>query len=206
MFTGIISAIGTIVSREPLTDGLRLTIAAPSTWLRDVALGDSIAHNGVCLTVTHKSPAHKSTASSRHYQVDVSGETLRCTTGFNAPLNTPINLEKALRTQDFIGGHLVSGHVDGVGKVTQFEALGESYFLEIRAPKALRPCIAPKGSITVDGVSLTVNRIRGRRFCINLIRHTLSATTLGRLHVGAEVNLEIDLIARYTARLLGLDA
>jgi len=197
MFTGIVATTGKITHIEPLADGLRLTVAAPGLGLRDVAIGDSIAHSGVCLTVINKK------ASS--YQVDVSRETLNCTVGLDRE-GGDVNLEKAMRLSDFIGGHLVSGHVDGVGKVEKFEPVGESHELVIKAPKGLAKYIARKGSITVDGVSLTTNRVKGRRFSINLIPHTVEVTTLKRLHAGAKVNLEVDLIARYVERMLNPDS
>lgn len=193
MFTGIITAIGKISKIEPLETGLRLTVEAPADYLKDVAIGDSIAHNGVCLTVIAK---QKNT-----YQVEVSRETLDCTVGLDIE-GGELDLEKALRLSDFIGGHLVSGHVDGVGEVVRFEPLGESHRLEIRVPKGLAKYIARKGSIAVDGVSLTTHRVKGRIFSINLIPHTLAVTTLKRLHPGAKVNLEVDLIARYVERML----
>ena len=196
MFTGIITAIGKISHAQPLEKGLRLTIKAPGLKLTDVALGDSIAHGGVCLTVIAK--------KKDSYQVDVSKETLDCTIGLDA-VGGEVNLEKAMRLTDFIGGHLVSGHVDGVGEVEKFEPVGESHELVIKAPKALAKYIARKGSITVDGVSLTTNRVGGkggRRFSINLIPHTVEVTTLRRLKAGSRVNLEIDLIARYVERML----
>jgi riboflavin synthase len=193
MFTGIITAIGKITRIDPLEAGLRLTIEAPGLDLQDVAIGDSIAHSGVCLTVIAK--------KKNAYQVDVSRETLSCTVGLDR-LGGEVNLEKALRLNDFIGGHLVSGHVDGVGEVVRYAPLGESHLLEIKAPKALSRYIARKGSIAVDGVSLTTNRIKGRTFSINLIPHTVAATTLKHLHPGARVNLEVDLIARYVERML----
>ncbi|MCX7164766.1 MAG: riboflavin synthase [Rhodocyclales bacterium] len=193
MFTGIITAAGKISHAQPLEKGVRLTIEAPGLNLADVALGDSIAHGGVCLTVIAK--------RKNSYQVDVSRETLDCTVGLDEP-GGEVNLEKAMRLSDFIGGHLVSGHVDGVGEVEKFEKIGESHELVIKAPKALAKYIARKGSITVDGVSLTTNRVKGRRFSINLIPHTVEVTTLKRLHPGARVNLEVDLIARYVERML----
>ena len=193
MFTGIITAVGKISQALPLEKGVRLTIDAPGLKLADVALGDSIAHGGVCLTVIAK--------KKNSFQVDVSRETLDCTVGLDAP-GGEVNLEKAMRLSDFIGGHLVSGHVDGVGEVVKFEPIGESHELVIKAPKNLAKFIARKGSITVDGVSLTTNRVKGRRFSINLIPHTVEVTTLGQLKTGSRVNLEIDLIARYVERML----
>jgi len=193
MFTGIVAATGKITHLQPLEKGLRLTVAAPGLKLADVAIGDSIAHNGVCLTVIAKKRGS--------YQVDVSRETLDCTVGLDLP-NGELNLEKAMRLSDFIGGHLVSGHVDGVGEVLKFEEIGESHQLVIKAPKALAKYIARKGSITVDGVSLTTNKVKGRTFSINLIPHTVAVTTLNRLGAGSKVNLEVDLIARYVERML----
>ncbi|NWG30723.1 MAG: riboflavin synthase [Rhodocyclaceae bacterium] len=193
MFTGIVTATGKIARIEPLETGLRLTIEAPGLDLKDVAIGDSIAHSGVCLTVIAK--------KKNAYQVEVSKETLSCTVGLDVE-GGEVNLEKAMRLSDFIGGHLVSGHVDGVGEVTKFAPVGESHLLEIKAPKELAKYIARKGSITVDGVSLTTNRVKGRSFSINLIPHTVEVTTLKRLHPGAKVNLEVDLIARYVERML----
>ncbi len=207
MFTGIISAIGTITQTTALETGLRLTIHAPALDLSDVALGDSIAHNGVCLTVISK--------QGDTYQVDVSRETLNCTVGLDGAdgagsaggtsgTDAPkeLNLEKALRLADRLGGHLVAGHVDGVGEVIRFAPVGESHELIIRAPQALAKTIAPKGSITVNGVSLTTNRITNADFSINLIPHTMAMTTLHHLRVGSRVNLEVDLIARYVERIL----
>lgn len=194
MFTGIVATTGTISHLQALEKGVRLTVSAPALKLADVALGDSIAHSGVCLTVIAK--------KKDSYQVDVSEETLRCTVGLET-LGAEVNLEKAMRLSDFIGGHLVSGHVDGVGSVVTFDKIGESHELVIEAPKKLAKYIARKGSITVDGVSLTTNKVKGRRFSINLIPHTVAVTTLKRLHPGATVNLEVDLIARYVERMLG---
>ncbi|HEY6898857.1 MAG TPA: riboflavin synthase [Rhodocyclaceae bacterium] len=194
MFTGIVAATGRISKIQPLEKGLRLTVEAPGLKLADVAVGDSIAHGGVCLTVIAK----KKTS----YQIDVSRETLDCTVGLDVE-GGEVNLEKAMRLSDFIGGHLVSGHVDGVGEVEKFEPVGESHELVIKAPKGLAKYIARKGSITVDGVSLTTNRVKGRKFSINLIPHTVEVTTLKHLQAGSRVNLEIDLIARYVERMLG---
>jgi riboflavin synthase len=192
VFSGIVAATGRITHLQALEKGLRLTVEAPGLDLSDVALGDSIAHGGVCLTVIEKDGAN--------YKVDVSRETLDCTVGLDAP--GEVNLEKALRLADRLGGHLVTGHVDGVGEVLKFEKIGESHEMVIRAPKALAKYIARKGSVTVDGVSLTVNRVTGTDFSINLIPHTVAVTTLKRLQAGSRVNLEIDLVARYIERML----
>lgn len=203
MFTGIISGLGRLSDSAPLgadpSHGKRLTIATPPGYLADVQLGDSIALNGACMTVTNFD------AEADWFTVDISAESLDKTAGLADP--GPLNLEKALRASDRLGGHLVSGHVDGVGTVTKFAPVGESWDLCIAAPQALGRYLAYKGSITVNGVSLTVNRVTDRadttELSINLIPHTLEHTTLGTLTVGARVNLEIDLIARYVERMLG---
>ena len=195
MFSGIIAAVGRITELTPRNDGtptVRLSVDAGLLDLNDVAIGDSIACNGVCLTVVE--------TSGGKFCVDVSPETLSCTIGLDAPGR--INLEKALRLADRLGGHLVSGHVDGVGEVLRFDPVGDNRLLEIRAPQSLAKYIARKGSITVNGVSLTTNTVDGASFSINLIPHTLEATTLGGLQSGHKVNLEIDLIARYVERML----
>lgn len=192
MFTGIIAALGRIRTLTPLADGVRLTIEAAGLGLEDVALGDSVAVNGVCLTVVRKDAAA--------LDFEVSGETLRCTVGLDAP--GEVNLEKAMRVSDRLGGHLVSGHVDGVGEVVRFEPVGESMELVVRAPAELARYIARKGSVTVNGVSLTTNRVQGAEFSINLIPHTLEATNLKHLKAGSRVNVEVDLLARYLERLL----
>jgi riboflavin synthase len=202
MFTGIISGLGRIVDVRALGadagHGKRLTIEAPPGYLADVALGDSIALNGACMTVTSFD------AGASRFTIDISAESLRLTAGLGEP--GPVNLEKALRAHDRLGGHLVSGHVDGLGEVAHFAPVGESWELRVRAPRELGRFLAYKGSITVNGVSLTVNTVRdgaaGCEFSINLIPHTLQHTTLGTLQPGARVNLEIDLIARYVARML----
>lgn len=192
MFTGIVAATGRITHLQMLEQGLRLTIEAPDLDLGDVAIGDSIAHGGVCLTVIEK--------AGTSYKVDVSRETLNCTIGLDAP--GEVNLEKAMRLADRLGGHLVSGHVDGVGEILRFDKIGESHELVIRAPKELARYIARKGSVTVNGVSLTTNSVQGAEFSINLIPHTVEVTTLKHCRPGGKVNLEVDLIARYVERML----
>ena len=195
MFTGIVQAVGRINDISPVGGadaGVRIRVATAALDTADIVIGDSVAVSGACLTVVEK--------STGELAFDVSAESLRCTTGLAVP--GAVNLEKALRFGDRLGGHLVSGHVDGVGAVTQFHAVGESHALEIEAPAALARYIAVKGSITVDGVSLTVNQVSGARFAVNLIPHTLAVTTLGALQVGKMVNLEVDLLARYLERLV----
>lgn len=191
MFTGIIQAVGHIERIEPIGDDVRLTIATGDLDMQDVALGDSIATSGVCLTAI--------ACDDRSFQVHVSKETLSCTVGLDTP--KPVNLEKALRLSDRLGGHLVSGHVDGVGQVVRFDPVGDCMLLTIRAPHALSRYVAVKGSIAVDGVSLTVNTVDHDTFSINLIPHTLEMTTLRHLGVGSRVNLEVDQIARYVERM-----
>ncbi len=203
MFTGIITGVGRILSAEPLgasgTHGRQLRILSPSDYLNDVTVGDSIALNGACMTVTGLE------SSSGTFSVDISAESLARTTGLAQP--GAINLEKALRANDRLGGHLVSGHVDGIGSVIRFAEVGESWDLRILAPLALAKYLAYKGSLTVNGVSLTVNRVddleNGCEVRINLIPHTIENTALAELRAGSLVNLEIDLIARYVERMLG---
>ena len=196
MFTGIIEAIGKIERVERTAANTRLAISGAALGLADVAVGDSIAVDGVCLTVVAKDGAS--------FSADVSGETLACTAGFEP--GCEVNLEKSLRFGDRVGGHLVSGHVDGVARVAAMENLGASWRLEIEAPIELGRYIARKGSIAVNGVSLTVNRVENRQtasmFEINLIPHTHSATALRNLKSGCAVNLEVDLMARYIERML----
>jgi riboflavin synthase len=200
MFTGIVAAVGNITSVTPLEAGVRLDIDAGTLPLGDVALGDSIAINGACMTVVAR--------TGTTFAVDVSRESLNRTVGLAAP--GEVNLEKALTLAERIGGHLVTGHVDGLGQVHSFDAVGESRELVIDAPVELAKFMAYKGSVVVNGVSLTVNRVDdlqvdGRplcRFSINLIPHTIAVTTLRHLQPGAMVNLEIDLIARYVERML----
>jgi riboflavin synthase len=203
MFTGIITGLGRIVQVQALgstaSQGKRLTIETPAAYLDDVQVGDSIALNGACMTVTAFDPA------AHRFHIDISPESLDKTAGLNAL--GPVNLEKALRANDRLGGHLVSGHVDGIGRVTRFAPVGDDWHeLRVLAPAELGKFLAYKGSMTVNGVSLTVNRIDDRpdgcEFSINLIPHTLHNTSLGGLAAGQRVNLEVDLIARYVERML----
>ncbi len=208
MFTGIVAAVGKINTVTPLVGGsfagVRLEVDAGPMSLADVALGDSIAINGACMTVVEKTDST--------FSVDVSRESLNCTVGLDAP--GEVKLEKALTLAERLGGHLVSGHVDGLGRVHSFEAIGESWELVIDAPGEMAKFFAFKGSVVVNGVSLTVNRVEdldteaGKvcRFSINLIPHTISVTTLRHLKAGSQVNLEIDLIARYVERMLSRSA
>ena len=193
MFSGIIADVGTISSALDREGGLRLSVSTEDLGMDDVSLGDSIAVSGVCLTVVK--------IDGNTFTVDVSRETLDCTVGLNKQ-GRLVNLEKALRLSDRLGGHMVSGHVDGVGEVVAFNDIGESWRLIVRAPKSLAKYIAMKGSITIDGVSLTVNNVAATEFEVNLIPHTLAVTTLNQLSAGAKVNLEIDLIARYVESML----
>ena len=205
MFTGIITGVGRIVAihslGSSLDHGKRLTIETPVAYLDDVGLGDSIALNGACMTATTLD------APRNQFTIDISAESLNKTCGL-AELG-PINLEKALRAHDRLGGHIVSGHVDGIGRVTHFAQVGESWELRIHTPAGISKYLAYKGSITVNGVSLTVNRVKdlpgkdaGCEISINLIPHTVENTALGQLQAGSPVNLEIDLIARYVERML----
>jgi riboflavin synthase len=202
MFTGIITGLGRITEARALgadaSHGKRLAVETPPGYLADVRLGDSIAINGACMTVTSLAPG------ANLFTLDISVESLDKTAGLAEP--GPVNLEKAMRANDRLGGHMVSGHVDGIGEVSHFAEVGESWELRIRTPAELARFVAYKGSITVNGVSLTVNRVidgaEGSELSINLIPHTLENTTLGALEVGDRVNLEIDLIARYVERML----
>lgn len=191
MFTGIVQAVGTIQTVTPLAKGVRLVVDAGALDSSGIAIGDSICVQGACLTVVAR--------SGRRLSFDVLRETLQCTAGLDRP--GKVNLEKSLALGDPIGGHLVTGHVDGVGVVVK----RNGSLLGVRAPKPLARYVARKGSICVDGVSLTVNRVRGSAFEVNLIAHTLAVTTLERLARGAKVNLEVDLIARYVERMLARD-
>ena len=212
MFTGIITGVGRIVAIHSLGNtshhGKRLTIETPSGYLDDVRLGDSIALNGACMTAVTLDTAYN------QFTIDISAESLSKTSGL-AELGT-INLEKALRASDRLGGHIVSGHVDGMGRVAYFAEVGESWELRIVAPRALAKYMAYKGSITVNGVSLTVNKVedladdgmghRGCEISINIIPHTISNTALGSLKAGSSVNLEIDTVARYVERMLSSES
>jgi len=191
VFSGIVAALGRISKIETRPGGVRIAVSAARLGMDDVSVGDSIAVNGVCLTVIIKTPTG--------FEADVSAETLKCTVGLDA--QGEVNLEKALRLADRLGGHLVTGHIDGVGEVTKFVAAGESVLLAVRAPAELARYIARKGSVAVQGVSLTVNEVHGPEFEVNLIPHTVSVTTLRHLKPGAKVNLEVDLVARYVERL-----
>jgi riboflavin synthase len=198
MFTGIIQTIGHITHIAPLVSGqdFAVTVQTSSDYLSDVMIGDSIAMNGACMTVV--------AFDEDAFVIHISQESLSKTTGLQQIGR--VNLEKALRLQDRIGGHLVTGHVDGLGVVHQFHAVGDSWYLAIHAPRNLAKFIAYKGSITVNGVSLTVNQVQDAAdnvmFCINVIPHTLQVTTLGQLQIGQQVNLEIDVVARYCERML----
>jgi len=204
MFTGIITAVGQITSAQVKGDGLHLLVEVPAGYLDDVALGDSIAIQGACMTATQ--------LQGNAFSLDISRESLNKTVGLDR--FGPVNLEKAMRLNDRLGGHLVSGHVDGAGKVAHFSQVANdaygSWLLRIEAPKDLAPYLAYKGSIVVNGVSLTVNKTEdSSNACvvdINLIPHTLQSTTLGNLQQGDAVNLEVDLIARYVARMLETQA
>ena len=200
MFTGIIQAVGRIERSEPLGDGRRLRIHAPGLGLTEVRLGDSIAINGACMTVVAR--------DEQGFEIDVSAESLARTAGLDGL--GEVNLEKAMRVGDRLDGHIVSGHVDGRGRVEVLEPVAESWHFVVLAPPELSRYLAYKGSITVNGVSLTVNRVEdtaeGTRVHINLIPHTVQVTTLGRLRPGDAVNLEIDTIARYVERMLALTA
>jgi riboflavin synthase len=206
MFTGIITGVGRIAALHDLgsslSHGKRLTLEVPAGYLDDVGLGDSIAINGACMTVTSFDVA------AHQFTIDISAESLDKTCGLD--MLGKVNLEKALRAHDRLGGHIVSGHVDGIGHVTHFAQVGESWELRVQAPSGIGKYLAYKGSITVNGVSLTVNKVAdlqdGCEFSINLIPHTVENTALGTLQKNTAVNLEIDLIARYVERMLHQDA
>ena len=194
MFTGIVEALGTVAALQPKNGDLRLYIKAPTLDWNDVALGDSIATNGVCLTVVE--------LTGEGYWADVSNESLNFTTIGQWKLGATVNLEKALTPQTRLGGHIVSGHVDGVGEVVSRKPDARSERFTLRAPKGLAKYIAHKGSITVDGTSLTVNAVNGCEFELNIVPHTLQKTVIGRYHAGTKVNLEVDVLARYLERLM----
>jgi riboflavin synthase len=194
MFTGIIEAVGAVIAKEPRGVDMRLHIGAGKLNLGEAGLGDSIAVSGVCLTVT--------ALTGGGFWADVSAETLERTVLGAATPGTTVNLERALTLNTRLGGHLVSGHVDGIGNVTAYYPEGRSWRLQIEAPASLARYIAEKGSISVDGVSLTVNQVDGALFTLNIVPHTLQETTLADYRVGRRVNLEVDLIARYLERLL----
>ena len=208
MFTGIITGVGRIVAIHSLgtttSHGKRLTIETPAGYLNDVGLGDSIALNGACMT------AVSINAAANQFAIDISAESLDKTSGLAE--TGSINLEKALRANDRLGGHIVSGHVDGIGHVAYFAEVGESWELRITAPQELTKYMAYKGSITVNGVSLTVNKVhdlpdqQGCEISINIIPHTISNTALGSLKAGSSVNLEIDTVARYVERMLSSES
>lgn len=194
MFTGIVQAVGRVAALEPAGDGRRMTIESPELELGDVAVGDSIAVAGTCLTAV--------TVATDRWQADVSPETLRCTTLGGLRPGDPVNLEKALLPTTRLGGHLVSGHIDGTARVRERADDGEGARLWLEVPQALARYVAVKGSICVDGVSLTVNSVAGAAFLVYLIPHTLAQTTLSALGPGAAVNIEVDLLARYVERLV----
>lgn len=194
MFTGIISAIGDVVELEPRDGDVRLTIRSGNLSLADVQLGDSIACNGACLTAVE--------LTDEGFIADVSVETLSLTTIANWQVGSRINLEKAMQATDRFGGHIVSGHVDGIGEVMSLHEDARSWRFRISAPRDLAKYIAHKGSITVDGTSLTINKIEGSEFELNIVPHTMTHTVMGDYKVGTKVNLEVDLVARYLERLL----
>ena len=192
MFTGIITDVGRVAAVEPKGDTRFILETAFDTAA--IPIGASIAHNGVCLTVVAKTDGR--------YAVEASAETLARTTLGQWRVGTPVNLERSLRLGDELGGHLVFGHVDGVGEVIDRAPDGDSLRFVFEAPEALAPMVATKGSIAVDGVSLTINEVDGSRFGVNIIAHTQSATNFGDMALGDRVNLEVDMLARYVARQL----
>ena len=194
MFTGIILAMGEIASLEATAGDCRLTINTGKLPMESVNLGDSIAVNGICLTVVE--------FGNEYFCADVSRETLDRTTLRTAVQGAPVNLELALTPSTRLGGHFVSGHVDGVGQVLKKQSDGRSYRFEVQAPDELKKYIAEKGAICIDGISLTVNIVQGAVFGVNIVPHTLQETTLGQIGPGTKVNLEVDLLARYLERLL----
>lgn len=198
MFTGIILAVGRIAAIQPKAGDCRLKISTGKLPMADAQLGDSIAVNGVCLTAVE--------LGSDYFCADVSTETLARTTLNSAKVGTPVNLELALTPTTRLGGHIVSGHVDGIGAVLEKKPDGRSVRFRFKAPDNLAKYIAEKGSICINGISLTVNEVDGAVFGVNIVPHTLTETTLGQTQVGDKVNLEVDLLARYMERLMQGDA
>lgn len=198
MFTGIVSKVGEILTTEQIGGDLRLTIGTAGLPMQDVHIGDSIMCNGICLTVID--------FNDRYFIADLSEETLRVTTASQWQVGTRINLEKSLTLADRLGGHLVSGHVDGIGEVMERRSSARAEIFELQAPAELAKYIATKGSITVDGTSLTVNSVDAKRFSLTIIPHTLENTVIGDYQAGTRVNLEVDLLARYLDRLRSFDA
>jgi len=196
LFTGIVQDVGRVLGRESRGGDARLVIAVPRLDLSRVRAGDSVCVAGCCLTATE--------VQRQSFAADLSRETLALTTLGELGAGAPVNLEPALRAGDALGGHLVSGHIDGVAQVQAVSGDARSRRLVIAAPAALARYLAPKGSVAVDGVSLTINTVEGASFGVNLIPHTLDSTTLGGLAPGARVNLEVDQVARYLARLLAV--
>lgn len=198
MFTGIIEAVGHVQDLKPMKGDVRLLIATGKLDMSDVKLGDSIAVNGVCLTVIE--------LKQNAFWADVSAESLRCTTFNTLKVGQKVNLEKALTPMTRLGGHIVSGHVDGLGKIMEIKQAARSVFVKISAENTLAKYIAAKGSITVDGTSLTVNAVNGSEFELNIIPQTLAETVFNEYKVGQKVNLEVDLLARYLERLLDVNS
>ena len=194
MFTGIIEAVGRVQQITPRNGDVRLTIATEKLNLSDVKLGDSIATNGICLTVVE--------LTGQGFAADASNETLRRTCLKTWQVGTRVNLEKALMPTSRLGGHIVSGHVDGLGEIISFKPDARSLQYQVRAPDSLAKYISEKGSITVDGISLTVNAIDGATFSLNIVPHTVQETNVGQWQTGSVVNLEVDLLARYLERLV----
>ena len=194
MFTGIIQSVGRIVALQRSNDDIRLALDIGKLPLSELALGDSVAVNGICLTVVEK--------TQNGFSADMSKETLSCTTAGNWKQGDTVNLELALTPTTRLGGHLVSGHVDGLGEVVRRWSDGKSERFILKAPVALAKYIAAKGSICIDGISLTVNKVDGASFEVNIVPHTLQETTMGNYQAGTKVNLEVDLIARYLERLV----
>jgi riboflavin synthase len=198
MFTGIIKGLGQVLEVTEQADGLRrLKVECPFEP-DSIDIGASIACSGVCLTVVDKGRTRR----RRYFDVDAAAETLRLTTAGSWRAGTPLNLERALRVGEELGGHIVSGHIDGIAELSRREDLPDMARLQIRVPRELAHFIAPKGSVALDGVSLTINEVKGETFSVLIIPHTLAVTTLGGLLAGAKLNVEVDMMARYAARLL----